>query len=769
MSRHATACTQPGCTRHDRRRLLRRVRHGRRRPAPPRRRPAPPRRRRPPAAPRPAAAGRRRRRLPAARLHRHHRRRLLRHLRHGRRAGAPVAAAAVEPPAPPACSTPSRPATSSSRVGVGRLRLGPRRRRPARVHPPHRPARSGCARRGSAPASPTSRPRPPIDPAKALMPDPQVPEDKRFCSKCGNPSAAAATASPAAPRASAPSAARSSRSRRSCRPATWSPGSTRWPARSPTAAWAGSTSPATRTSRTAGWCSRACSTPATPTRSPPRSPSSSSSPQVEHPLIVEIYNFVTHEGAGYIVMEYVGGTSLKQILKERMRANGGRYDPLPVDQALAYVLEILPAFQYLHDLGLVYCDFKPDNMIQVGDAVKLIDLGGVRRIDDQDSAIYGTVGYQAPEVPQVGPCVASDLYTIGRTLVVLTMEFRGYQGTYLHVLPPPGSTAAVRRSTTRSTGCVAKCCAPDPADRFASADELRTADARRAARDRRARRDAGTALPRPRRALFDAPDHLARRRSSWRSCPRCASTPPTRSTPGSPASAATTRASGSRPLEQAPEQSRRGARWPAPAPRSRRGDADVAARSPPSMLPHDPWEWRALWVEGLAAMLAAQDWAAGAGARSTPSTGQVPGELAPKLALALACEKGGLPRGRRGPLPRRAPPPTPPTSRRPRSASRGSAPAPRATPAARSRRSTGCRRTSRGYPRAAQLRAEVLLGRPAARPRRCSTRRCARSSRPRWTRPPTAATPCGSSSTRSALRHRSATAPGRPGRRRSAR
>ncbi|HSU35784.1 MAG TPA: serine/threonine protein kinase, partial [Propionibacteriaceae bacterium] len=74
--------------------------------------------------------------------------------------------------------------------------------------------------------------------------------------------------------------------------------------------------------------------------------------QVEHPLIVEIYNFVTHDEAGYIVMEYVGGTSLKQILKARMRANSGRFDPLPVDQALAYILEILPAFSYLHDLGL---------------------------------------------------------------------------------------------------------------------------------------------------------------------------------------------------------------------------------------------------------------------------------------------------------------------------------------------------------------------------------------------------------------------------------
>ena len=146
--------------------------------------------------------------------------------------------------------------------------------------------------------------------------------------------------------------------------------------------------------------------------------------QVEHPLIVEIYNFVSHDSgdgvpAGYIVMEYVGGTSLKQILKNRMRAAGGAYDPLPVDQALAYILEVLPAFTYLHDLGLVYCDFKPDNLIQIGDGVKLIDMGGVRRLDDDESAIYGTVGYQAPEVAQVGTSVASDIYTIGRTLLVL--------------------------------------------------------------------------------------------------------------------------------------------------------------------------------------------------------------------------------------------------------------------------------------------------------------------------------------------------------------
>ena len=72
--------------------------------------------------------------------------------------------------------------------------------------------------------------------------------------------------------------------------------------------------------------------------------------RVEHPLIVEIYNFVTHDDAGYIVMEYVGGRSLKQLLKQRMTANGGESDPLPVDQALAFLIEILPALGYLHEL-----------------------------------------------------------------------------------------------------------------------------------------------------------------------------------------------------------------------------------------------------------------------------------------------------------------------------------------------------------------------------------------------------------------------------------
>ena len=71
------------------------------------------------------------------------------------------------------------------------------------------------------------------------------------------------------------------------------------------------------------------------------------------------------------------------------------------------------------------------------------------------------------------------------------------------------------------------------------------------------------------------------------------------------------------------------------------GDPEAAREIAAEMLPADPWEWRALWVDGLAAMLQ-RDWDT-AKASFNAVYQQVPGELAPKLALAVACEKGGLP------------------------------------------------------------------------------------------------------------------------------
>jgi serine/threonine-protein kinase PknG len=357
--------------------------------------------------------------------------------------------------------------------------------------------------------------------------------------------------------------------------------------------------------------------------------------QVEHPLIVEIYNFVSHEDAGYIVMEYVGGTSLKQILKNRMRANNGVFDPLPVDQALAYILEVLPAFTYLHDLGLVYCDFKPDNLIQVGDAVKLIDMGGVRRIDDEESAIYGTVGYQAPEVAQVGTTVASDIYTIGRTLLVLMMEFRGYQTRYIASLPPVAETPLFQEHDSLYR-LIAKACAADPADRFGSVDELRV-QLLGVLREVVAGNTVGTSLTSAASLLFEAPA-ITSEVLEWDELPAL------RTDTSDPAYAWLSNVSLVDPaarlaeLRKAPEASVevRLAQARAALELRRRDLVDQVVNA---MLAEDPWEWRAVWVSGLAA-LDAGDFAA-AQSSFNAVYGQVPGELAAKLALALACEGGG--------------------------------------------------------------------------------------------------------------------------------
>jgi serine/threonine-protein kinase PknG len=163
--------------------------------------------------------------------------------------------------------------------------------------------------------------------------------------------------------------------------------------------------------------------------------------EVDHPNIVKIHDFANHpdpvsgEQVGYIVMEYVGGRSLRDLALAH-RGPDGRRTPLPLSQVLAYGLEVLPALGYLHDRDLLFCDFKPDNVIHAEEQLKLIDLGAVRRVGDDQSALYGTPGYQAPELAAVGPSVGSDLYTVGRTLAVLSFDFAGFTTRFADTLPP---------------------------------------------------------------------------------------------------------------------------------------------------------------------------------------------------------------------------------------------------------------------------------------------------------------------------------------------
>ncbi|WIX92636.1 serine/threonine-protein kinase [Amycolatopsis sp. DG1A-15b] len=141
--------------------------------------------------------------------------------------------------------------------------------------------------------------------------------------------------------------------------------------------------------------------------------------RLDHPNIVRISDFVEHPPPGggepdtYLVMEYVGGRSLRDLLKQGPL--------LRAEHVIVYGRAILGALDYLHGEGLLYCDMKPENVIHGDRRVKVIDLGAARSIEDPAGPAVGTEGFQAPpyELAQYGLTVRSDLHTVGRTLQVL--------------------------------------------------------------------------------------------------------------------------------------------------------------------------------------------------------------------------------------------------------------------------------------------------------------------------------------------------------------
>ena len=362
--------------------------------------------------------------------------------------------------------------------------------------------------------------------------------------------------------------------------------------------------------------------------------------QIEHGSIVNIYNFVTHAGAGYIVMEYVGGDSLNGKLKDRRKANGGVPDPLPPEQAIAYILGIIPAFGYLHGLGLVYNDLKPANIMVVGDAVKLIDVGAVMRSDDPNAAIFGTRGFQAPEVASMGPSVSSDLFTIGRTLAVLILNFVFHSGDSEYTLPPANAEPlfvkweSLHRFLLKST-------AAHPDDRFQTADGM-SVQLLAVLREMVAIQQ-GVARPAP-SALFGG-DRMASliaggdQTASETARPDVLPLP--RIDPADPAASF---------LIDLPDEPNEAVRLLIAAGstveasrefRLRQARASIEAGRPAgevldSVAGQDPWEWRVSWWRGVEALRTAQY--AEAAERFSHVWTELPGELAPKLAIALSAE-----------------------------------------------------------------------------------------------------------------------------------
>ncbi len=133
--------------------------------------------------------------------------------------------------------------------------------------------------------------------------------------------------------------------------------------------------------------------------------------QIDHPNIVKVRNVRTDADPPYLEMEFVEGQSLEH------RLHSG---PIPLDQAIALVHQLVDAVRYLHEKGIRHRDIKPANLLLKSDgSLKLVDFGLAMEADvsriTSSGMTFGTVSYAPPEWvnPDLLDPVRWDLYAIG--------------------------------------------------------------------------------------------------------------------------------------------------------------------------------------------------------------------------------------------------------------------------------------------------------------------------------------------------------------------
>lgn len=138
------------------------------------------------------------------------------------------------------------------------------------------------------------------------------------------------------------------------------------------------------------------------------------------PNVVRVYDICGEGTTHYMVMEYVEGSDLYEIVKGK--------GPLDYDLAMGYISQAAKGLQHAHDMKLVHRDVKPANLLVSGDIVKILDLGLALLTEDEESLtvlynekVMGTADYLAPEQAVNSHEVdhRADIYSLGCTLYFL--------------------------------------------------------------------------------------------------------------------------------------------------------------------------------------------------------------------------------------------------------------------------------------------------------------------------------------------------------------
>ena len=202
---------------------------------------------------------------------------------------------------------------------------------------------------------------------------------------------------------------------------------------------------------------------------------------LNHPNVVAVYDWGQQSGTYFIVMEYVEGRSLSEIV----RTEG----PLHPRRAAEITADVAAALGFAHRNGVVHRDIKPGNiLISPSGQVKVADFGIAQAIAGgteanltQAGAVMGTATYFSPEQAQGRPVdPRSDLYSLGCVLYEMLTTRPPFTGdtpvaiAYKHVQEPaPLPSASGVAVPPALEAIVAQLMAKDPAQRYASAEDLR--------------------------------------------------------------------------------------------------------------------------------------------------------------------------------------------------------------------------------------------------------------------------------------------------------
>lgn len=198
------------------------------------------------------------------------------------------------------------------------------------------------------------------------------------------------------------------------------------------------------------------------------------STQLSHPNIVDIYDVGDDDNIHYIVMEYVKGHTLKQLIKKR--------GPLPTRETIWIMKQLTSALMEAHKNGLIHRDIKSQNILIKDDGtVKLADFGiailnNVIQLTSKDS-VLGSVHYLAPElVKGEKSSMKSDIYSLGIVMYELLrgdVPFKGDNPAQIALKHMKQEIPNVREYNPQIPQSVAniitKACAKDPKDRYDNA------------------------------------------------------------------------------------------------------------------------------------------------------------------------------------------------------------------------------------------------------------------------------------------------------------